>query len=480
MNKTDEQILNGVLAQFQQLCRYPHPSWGEAPLADYVEKLLRGWGLLPVRDEWNNIMVDVPASPGRENGPMTIVQGHLDMVCAVKPGSKYVPAKSPVVSRVENGWLCSDGNSSLGADNNLGNAVVLWLMDQNVPHGPVRLLFTVAEEVGLQGAKRVDPTWLAGAQYLINTDGFMLGKAIVSSAGGYREKFTRILETTARTKPVALALELSGFPGGHSGYDIHRGRTNPIRLMAQILAGQKKYELLNLSGGHADNAIPMNCTALVAVDEDAVAEWSRAIQSVSREISDGILRVHCVECDLEAVWAQRCRDEVLNVLNGIHIGVYAWRDKEKEQVSASSNLGMVSVVEDQVKFACFIRAARQEDEQALAEQHMETAGKAGFSGSVDSYPGWPEREENPLADTMAAVWKELTGTDMSIETVHVGLEPSVLGAKNSHMLMVNTGPDILDPHSLEERAPLDGIPVYARLLAETLNRIGNEQKSLAN
>lgn len=60
---------------------------------------------------------------------------------------------------------------------------------------------------------------------------------------------------------------------------------------------------------------------------------------------------------------------------------------------------------------------------------------------------------------------------MIIESVHVGLEPSVLGAKNPALIMVSTGPDILDPHSLDERAPLEGLPLYARLLAGTLDEL---------
>lgn len=471
MNTTDEQILDGVLAQFAEMCHYPHPSWGEGPLADYVENLLRQRGVSPIRDEWNNIMADLPASPGREGAPLTIVQGHLDMVCAVKPDSGYIPATSPVVCKVEDGWLRSDGNSSLGADNNLGNAVVLWLMGQGIPHGPVRLLFTVAEEVGLQGAKRVDPAWLSGARYLINTDGFMLGKAIVSSAGGYRERFTRSLETAPRKNDVLFSLELTGFPGGHSGYDIHRGRTNPIRLMAQFLSKMDNYELLSLSGGHADNAIPMDCSALLAVRAEDASVLEQAVQALSRETADGTVRINRVGHGPDVAWTPECLDAVLDVLVGAEIGVHAWRNKELEQVSASANLGTVGVTDGQIKVACFIRASRQEDEQALAEQHLHTAQKAGFDGSADGYPGWPEREENPLADTMAAVWKKLTGWDMVIEAVHVGLEPSVLGAKKPEMLMVNTGPDILDPHSLDERASLAGLSDYARLLAGTLNEL---------
>lgn len=474
MDQTGQTILDGVLAQFFAMCRHPHPSRGEGPLADYVEALLRGRGLSPVRDAWNNLMADLPASPGREQAPLTIVQGHLDMVCAVKPGSGYDPASSPVTPVVEDGVLRSDGSSSLGADNNLGNAAALWLLGQDVPHGPVRLLFTVAEEVGLQGAKQVDPAWLAGAKYLINTDGFCLGKAIVSSAGGLRETFSRPLETAPRRKSAVFALKLTGFPGGHSGYDIHRGRPNPIRLTAQFLLGLRErmdFELLHLSGGHAHNAIPMDCTALLAAEEKEAPALEAAAAAFSREAPGGPVRLERLEEGPGRAWTPACRDQVLEALTQLRIGVYAWRDRENGQVSASANLGRVEQSEDAAAVSCFIRAARKEDQEALQVQHLQTMARAGFGCRSDGYPGWPERKENPLADALAAVWKELTGREMVIEAVHVGLEPSVLGAKNPALLMVNTGPDILDPHSLTERAPLAGLPDYVRLLAGTLDRL---------
>lgn len=475
MNTANEEIRSGILSQFAELCRHPHPSYGEGPLADYVEELLIQRGLSPVRDAWNNIMADLPPTPGRENTPLTVVQGHLDMVCAVRPGSGYEPKTSPVVTVVKDGWLRSDGNSSLGADNCLGNAVVLWLTGQDIPHGPVRLLFTTAEEVGLQGAKKVDPEWLAGAKYLINTDGFVLGKAIVSSAGGYRETFSCPAETTARTKPAVFSLELSGFPGGHSGYDIHRGRINPIRLAAQWLTElDVEYELLSLTGGHAENAIPMDCTALLAVDEHDVPALKRAAETLAQAAKGGLGgRVVLKQAQPVEVtaWANTLRDRVLAMLTGLFAGVHAWRNQEAEQVCASSNLGWVKTVDGQVKLSCFIRASRQEDENYLSTQHGETAQTYRFDRTTDSYPGWPEKPGNRLTETLVKVWKELTGADMEVSAVHVGLEPSVLGAKNPDMLMVNTGPDILDPHCLDERAPLDGLADYTRLLAGVLDEL---------
>lgn len=475
MLHTDFDILDGILSQFAQLCRHPHPSYGEGPLADYVEQLLRQRGLSPLRDGWNNIMADLPPSPGREHTPLTVLQGHLDMVCAVKPGSGYDPASSPVVPVVVDGTLRSDGNSSLGADNCLGNAVVLWLTEQDIPHGPVRLLFTTAEEVGLQGAKQVDPAWLEGAAYLINTDGFILGKAIVSSAGGLREQFSCPAVRIPRTKSAVFSLKLTGFPGGHSGYDIHRGRINPIRLAAQWLRQlPMEYDLLTLHGGHAENAIPMDCTVTLAADEGDVPMLLQAAEELTRSArgeTGGTVELTRVEPNETAAWSRSLRDSVLAMLTDLFVGVHSWRNEAAEQVSSSSNLGWIREENGQICLSCFVRASRQEDEDTIAAQHTQTAAQYGFVRRTDAYPGWPEKPGNRLTETVTQVWKELTGADMEVDAVHVGLEPSVLGAKNPAMLMVNTGPEIYDPHCLDERAPLDGLADYARLLAGVLDEL---------
>lgn len=472
MKYTDEAVICGVVKQFYEMCRYPHPSWGEGPLADYVEALLKKRGLCVIRDEWNNLMADVPASPGREHAPLVVLQGHLDMVCAVKPDSGYDPATSPVNCVVEDGVLRSDGNSSLGADNNLGNAAALWLMEQEIPHGPVRLLFTVAEEVGLAGSAKVNGEWLKGCAYLINTDGFSLGKAIVSSAGGLRERFCTPIQMTDRSKKTVCCVSFDQFPGGHSGYDIHRGRTNPILASAQFLCQLKEqveYELLEWSGGHSFNAIPMDCAALLAVDEEKYPVVEQKTREFAAAISDGEVIVRRVESEQKQAWTKEFRDNVLSAVCALTVGVYAWRDEANEQVSASANLGRVGREQDTLEVDCFIRAARDEDTNALHSQHA--SAMIGFGVQCNGYPGWPERENNPLVNAMQKVWKGLTGQGMEVAAVHVGLEPSVLGAKNPGMCMVNTGPEILDAHSLDERAPLVGLPLYVRLLAGTLNEL---------
>ena len=50
----------------------------------------------------------------------------------------------------------------------------------------------------------------------------------------------------------------------------------------------------------------------------------------------------------------------------------------------------------------------------------------------------------------------------------------MLGAKKPDMVMVSTGPDILNPHSTDEHAPVAGLATYVRLLAATLEELSKE------
>ncbi len=482
----DKAIIDGVLSDFLPLCAIAHPSFRETAIVDYLTAHLTEMGLHPVRDQNQNLMADIPATPGLEHLPLLIFQGHTDMVCAVGAGSGYVPERDPITTIVEQGVLRTDGRSSLGADNNLGNACVLWLLRQKLPHGPLRILLTAAEEAGLVGAEQIPAEWLSGAKYLINTDGFKTGDLVVSSAGGRRELYTRPLHTVLRKKKAAFRLTLSGFQGGHSGYDINKGRGNPLKLMSLFLGELREsveYELAAFSGGHAHNAIPSSCTATIVIDAVFAPELARCADKLSRSLlalyarKDPGAQIALAEvAPPERVWTEDCRDATLDLLALLYTGVYAMHDTLPEQVSASSNLGVVRVTEDAIQVACFVRCIIGFSEEIIAFQHARAAKFTGFSVSHIGYPGWPgEKEHNPLAQRMAALWEARTGQPANITAVHVGLEPSVLREKNPALIMVSTGPDIINPHSTDEHVLLSTLPAYLRLLADTLGSLAEPQ-----
>ena len=466
-----QAILQGVEDTFRLLSRHPHPSHGEALTSgDYAAFLRERLGGRPAEDHVHNLLCRLPASPGREGRPRLLLQGHMDMVCAT--AGNFRPEQDAVTIVTKDGFLRSDGRSSLGADNGLGNAAVLWLLSTGqVAHGPLTLLFTTAEEVGLAGAKEVDPAWLAESDYLLNTDGFHLGRAIVGSASGRRETWTRPLELEAPPPLPAWRITVAGGLGGHSGDDIHRGRGNPIKLLAGYLAGLPGGRLAALSGGLTHNAIPARAEAVVFAPEAPDLTLLNQALEPYRQADPG-LTTACAPAERpEAAWTASFQAHALAFLNGLYHGVYTMDPAFPGVVGASANLGRAQVADGAFQVCSFLRAARREEEAELADRHETLAAAHGFTGTVTGYPGWPGDRNNPLAAVLERVWREQTGRELEIGTVHVGLEPSVFQAKRPGLVMASTGPDILDAHSVDERAPLDTLPDYVLLLAGTLEAL---------
>ena len=474
-----EAILAGVLEEFRGLSARPHGSGNETAEGRYLMERLEKLGLSPVQDEAGNVMADVPPSPGRERAPLLILQGHMDMVVTVRPGSGFDPRNDAPRVQVKDGFLCTDGSSSLGADNHLGNAVVLFLLAQGVEHGPLRLLFTVSEERGLRGAARVDPAWLSGAWGLLNTDGFHLGRAVAGSSGGRRETYVRPVEWVPPAGEEAFRLSITGGTGGHSGDDIHRGRLNAVQELAGFLlelGSETLFEMTAFSGGSAHNAIPGEAAVTLvfpAGREEFLRARARTLEGeIARWHGESDPRVRVTVEPLprpERVWSGRTVLSVCTLLTGLFHGVYAMHPDFPGVVGASANVAAVRPVGDMVQVLAFLRCARQEEELALSAQHDGAAEQTGFRlEEVSRYPGWPGDPESPLVRLLCESFRAAAGREMEVTAVHVGLEPSVLGEKVPGMTMVSTGPDILDAHSVDERAPLAGLPEYAATLAGVL------------
>jgi len=85
------------------------------------------------------------------NVPPILLSAHMD---TVGPGEGVNP-------RIEDGVIKSDGTTILGSDDKSGLAVIIevlrTLKENDLPHGDIELALTVCEEIGLLGAKYIDP-----------------------------------------------------------------------------------------------------------------------------------------------------------------------------------------------------------------------------------------------------------------------------------------------------------------------------------
>ena len=190
------------------------------------------------------------------------------MVCERDPASPNDPTEGRIALVRDGDWLTADG-TTLGADDGVAIAAMMALVeDESIPHGPLELLMTVAEEVGLEGANALDGSLLTGST-LINLDSEEDGVLTVGCAGS-TDTWIRVDAPRDACSPDAVTLSLvaGGGLGGHSGVQIALGRANAIKVLGRVLReayAAAPFRLVSLDGGKSRNAIPRDAVAVCSV-----------------------------------------------------------------------------------------------------------------------------------------------------------------------------------------------------------------------
>jgi tripeptide aminopeptidase len=134
-----------LLDTFLTLVRVDNPSGQEQAMAQTVIGMMRERGLQPEQDAKGNIIARVPGQ-----GEPLLLSAHLDSVAPAV-------GKRPIV---DGAVVRSSGDTVLGADDLAGVAAILEgvqaRMEGNGQHRAAEIVFSVEEEVGLQGARALD------------------------------------------------------------------------------------------------------------------------------------------------------------------------------------------------------------------------------------------------------------------------------------------------------------------------------------
>lgn len=460
-----------VLEEFYALTRIPRPSGQEAAVGQYLTGRLRKEGLQPETDAAGNIRCDVPGTSGLETAPRMILQAHMDMVCVGTPD--YHPETDAVQTQLRDGYLCTDGRSSLGADCGIGLAAALYAATGET-HCPLRLIFTVDEERGLIGAKAIQRDWLEDCGGLINLDGFHFGQLMISSAGGCRQTFTRIPECFPPMLEMPVKLSITGLLGGHSGDDIGSGRANAAELMILLLhALELPFELSRIWAGTAHNAICSEAEALLVVDSRDMWELLQTAEQFLQEsralypLETG-LHIALYPAQMPGtVFTADEKDQLLAMAALVPCGVREQHPLVPKVVGTSGNLGLIHGDAAGIEVRSFMRSYSNETMEQQAQMLDFLAEGLGYSAAREGYPAWPGVEKDPLTDMFIEEGSKM-GLSLQKNAVHVGLETSCFHALSPEMPMVSTGMDVENPHSVHERVRLETIAPFTRLLCRVL------------
>lgn len=479
----DNEIIEGVLKEFAGLAKCPRPSRHEKIVSDYIVRRLGELGITQVvQDEVYNVIADVPAAPGCEDMALTIIQGHMDMVCVAKPGVEYDPLTSEIKLVREGNILRADG-TSLGADDGIAVAVALYLIQQDVPHGPLRLIFTVDEETGMTGAIHLDPKYVQDAKYVLNCDSEYIDILCVGSAGSVHTHFYRTLTRKQPGGTKAVAIRTKDFIGGHSGETINAGKSNAIKALAQVLRRLTDhdiaYELASIDGGIAANAIPSAAEAVIVLSDSNTAAVQAVLDDAKKELH---LVYGEVEKDADIVMEDRPMPEtvlaaddakaVIQLLLILHCGVFAMNQLLPKLPDLSANVGTVRTEEGRIAVQYFPRSssdARLREFMQVLPVYGELTGCTVDIASPE--PAWTENPHSQLLPIISEVYTAEAGHAPRVEAMHGGLETGYFYAMNPNLDIVSVGPTTHAIHSADESLELDTVALLVRIIAGTLPKL---------
>ena len=355
------------------------------------------------------------------------LQSHYDMVCV---------GKAPNIEIVEKDGFLMAKDSSLGADNGIGVALMLSLISKGVE---AEYLFTNDEEIGLIGANEIELK--LKSKYMINLDSEELGAIFIGCAGGVDIFASKKAQKGKIQKKFIYKIETFEFEGGHSGVDIDKDIPNAIKVLANILTNIKDYELIRFKGGERINSIPSKAKAIIAVDKKI----------------DNFENVSLYEMEKEQDFCIVEGEKLIKILAAFPHGVRGC-DFELKIPKTSINLALVDLNINELNIAL---SARSMNKKELNNIEIETKlyfSSFGFKNvSEGKYPPW----EPKITDFSMKVKKiyQKYFKDVKFKAIHAGLESAVLSSKFPNIQIVSIGPNIYNPHSKKEKVEIKSISI---------------------
>ena len=469
-----------IWRNFDALTKVPRPSGHLEKVQQFLLDFAKRVGVEAFIDEGNNIVMKKPATPGMERRKVVLMQAHMDMVPQKSPESNHNFETDPIETYIDGeGWVRAKG-TTLGADNGLGVAAIMAVMEAtDLQHGPVEGLITADEETGMFGANDLPKGELNG-DIMLNLDSEMWGKFVIGSAGGVDVDTTLdYKEVETDPEDAALKVTLKGLRGGHSGLEIHEGRANANKLIVRFVREAIETceaRLVSWNGGNMRNAIPFKAEVVLTMPKENVEavkalvdDWKADFEDEYKYIEENIeFFAEKVETPKTEVPVE-IQDNLIDAIYACHNGVVRMIPAYPDVVETSSNLAIIKIENGKAAFKILVRSSR-EDMKDYAVKTLESCfNMAGMKVEASgSYGGWDPNPNSEILNMLKRIYKEQNGKEAIVQVDHAGLECSVILEKYPNMDVVSLGPTLLSPHTTNERCQISTVEPFWKLLKQVL------------
>lgn len=446
-----------------QIAQIPHGSFKEEKLVAFLAAFAQARGFAYEIDGANNLLMQVPATEGYENQPPFLFQAHMDMVWRAEQPFDF--ENSPIDLVLADNKLIANG-TTLGADNAVGMATMLALADGDYAHPALELLFTTAEEVGMEGIRAFDASRLK-ARRMVNMDCGDSHVLCVTSAGSA----VATAEKDYGLQPIPAgwqvwSLRLSGGLGGHSGIAANKGRACGGNLLGDLLLGTD----VMLCSALGQEPIMKEFQAVIATSGDIAALQTRfaALKTIYKD----------TDPDWQLEITPAAAEKALSVADSANVvlALSTWRTGQTRAdgnlpgvIITSSQLREVELKNGHLQLDLSVRSASDADRDLLLDRYKALLANMGLQLQVGRRTsGWQEQPNSRLRRQFAAVHEKLFGYPLEIERVHGGVEVGILLGKLPDMDAVGIAPTARGAHTTGEYLLIDEVAPYWQLLTAVL------------
>lgn len=253
-----------LISTFMEYVQIDSETKNEKAISERIIKDLRDMGYEPYSDEagkklgsnGNNVYCLIPGTNGSET---MLFSAHMD---TVTPGNGIVPY-------IDGDYIKSKDNTILGGDDKAGVTAIIealrTIKENNLPHRPIEIVFTICEEGGVNGAKNV------------NFSDLKSKKGIVLDSGGGPDKI--IIEAPGQTK---ISAEITGKPS-HAGVHPEDG-ISAIMVAAEAVTNMRLLRIDSETTSNIGTFKAVGATNIVSPLVEIVAEArSRSVEKLKEQ-----------------------------------------------------------------------------------------------------------------------------------------------------------------------------------------------------
>jgi len=471
-----EEFKAGFLKYFYEISKIPRKSGNEEKIAKYLIKFAKERNLKYYTDSKFNVVIWKDSSIGYEDKEILGFQCHTDMVCEKVDGSNHDFLKDSLDLIIENGFLKAK-DTTLGADNGIGVAYILEILDSNLKMPKLECIFTSTEETTMEGVRFLDGNILKSKR-IISFDNFLDTEILISSATAKRWVSKIYMKRQEKDENlIYYKLDISGFKGGHSGIDIwDKKRGNPIKIVADMLNEFQSISISEIKGGSSENVIPRDIKAVFAIKEserDILEKIESKFESLKKvygniciylkELEDeekGQIRIYSKED------SKRLLEYIINYKNGPL--VY----DEEGNVILSGNLGRIESFENYVLLKYSVRYNDKNIGEKLVYEIEEDMKKYNVICKESSYMlGYEEPKESKLLNIVEKAYIEVMGNIPKKKKSQACLECGYLGQKIDNLEYIAIAPNIFDAHSPKERVEIVSLNKVWKIVEKLIENI---------